>query len=93
MCEAVLPQNSPADELKRITGTAERFFSIPDDVVRSIETTPLIAAEDPDKIKTLYDLGYRRIIMGVHTVSERLHGTEVCIPLSFPTGTESFPHV
>ncbi|MDO5154762.1 MAG: radical SAM protein [Eubacteriales bacterium] len=38
----------------------------------SIETTPVIAANDFEKIKAIKDLGYNRISMGFQTVSEKL---------------------
>ncbi len=58
--------------LKKITAALETSFSFAADVVYSIETTPVIAAREPEKIKALFDLGYRRISMGVQTVSESL---------------------
>ncbi|CAF0935167.1 unnamed protein product [Adineta ricciae] len=37
----------------------------------SIETTPRIAADEPDKIKAYYDMGIRRISMGLQTTDFR----------------------
>lgn len=66
------PSKLSVRNLERITNAVNELFNICDDVVFSVETTPVIAANEPEKIKALYDLGYRRISMGVQTVSERL---------------------
>lgn len=58
--------------LERITKAVTELFDIADGVVFSVETTPVIAANEPEKIRALYELGYRRISMGIQTVSERL---------------------
>ena len=42
------------------------------DVVFSIETTPVIAAKEPEKLKALSACGYKRMSMGIQTVSEKL---------------------
>jgi oxygen-independent coproporphyrinogen-3 oxidase len=59
-------------ELERVVEAARRCFSLPETVTISIETTPKIAAIEPDKINGLYRMGIRRISMGVQTVSPRL---------------------
>ena len=41
------------------------------DVEISIETTPRIAADSPEKIQAYYDMGIRRISMGVQTTDFR----------------------
>ena len=66
------PAKLSVKNLKRITDAVKSFFDIKPEVVFSIETTPLIAANEPEKIKAVYDCGYRRISMGVQTVSEKL---------------------
>lgn len=66
------PTKLSVKNLKRITQTLTELFNIAKDVVFSIETTPLIAANEPEKIKAVYDMGYKRISMGVQTVSEKL---------------------
>lgn len=66
------PAKLSVRNLKRITGAVNTLFNIEPDTVFSVETTPVIAANEPEKIQALYDLGYRRISMGVQTVSEKL---------------------
>ncbi|MCH5187649.1 MAG: NUDIX domain-containing protein [Oscillospiraceae bacterium] len=66
------PTKLSTRNLKRITDALHSMFDVADGVVFSIETTPLIAANEPEKIKAVYDMGYRRISMGVQTVSEKL---------------------
>ena len=66
------PSKLSVRNLERITNAVNELFDIQEGVVFSVETTPLIAANEPEKIKALYDLGYRRISMGVQTVSEKL---------------------
>ena len=58
--------------LARITEAVTEGFSLEDDVVFSIETTPVIAAKEPEKLKAVFELGYTRISMGIQTVSEKL---------------------
>lgn len=59
------------DNLTKITNAIKRF-NLEDGMYLSIETTPVIAANDPDKIKAIKELGYNRISMGFQTVSEKL---------------------
>lgn len=66
------PTKLSVENLRRITDAVYALFDIQPGVVFSIETTPLIAASDPEKLKAVYDMGYRRISMGVQTVSEKL---------------------
>ena len=66
------PAKLSVRNLTRITEAVREWFSIEEGVVFSVETTPVIAAQEPEKMQALYDLGYRRISMGVQTVSERL---------------------
>lgn len=60
------------NDLRRITEAVRSMFDVADGVVFSVETTPIIAANEPEKIRFLYELGYRRISMGIQTVSEKL---------------------
>ncbi|WP_158261706.1 NUDIX domain-containing protein [Photobacterium aphoticum] len=66
------PSILSVENLTRLTQAVTDLFALPEEVVWSVETTPAIAAKQPEKIATLYDLGYRRISMGIQTVSERL---------------------
>lgn len=66
------PTKLSVRNLARITEAVRSLFQIEPGTVFSVETTPVIAANEPGKIKALYDLGYRRISMGVQTVSEKL---------------------
>lgn len=59
-------------QLKRITEKLHASFNFDKDTIWSVETTPVIAAKDFTKIKALYDMGYRRISMGVQTINPRL---------------------
>ncbi len=61
-----------AGQVGQIVSAARGHFQLPADVVISIETTPKIAASEPDKIKELYKMGIGRISMGVQTISPRL---------------------
>lgn len=66
------PTKLSVRNLTRITEAVRSLFQIEPGTVFSVETTPVIAANELEKIKALYDLGYRRISMGVQTVSEKL---------------------
>ncbi len=59
------------ENLKRITDKI-KSFNFREGVTWSIETTPVIAANDPDKIRYVKELGYDRISMGFQTISEKL---------------------
>lgn len=59
------------ENLKLITDSINKF-NLKDNIYLSIETTPVIAANDFEKIKAIKDLGYNRISMGFQTVSEKL---------------------
>lgn len=65
------PSYLSIENLKKITA-AIKSFNLQDDIYMSIETTPVIAANDPGKIKAIKELGYNRISMGFQTVSEKL---------------------
>ena len=66
------PTKLSVQNLQRITDAVYELFNIDKDTVFSIETTPLIAANEPEKIKAVFDMGYERISMGVQTVSAKL---------------------
>lgn len=66
------PTKLSIKNLMRITDAVKELFNMQEGVIWSIETTPLIAANEPEKIKAVFDMGYRRISMGVQTVSEKL---------------------
>lgn len=66
------PTKLSVKNLKKITETVIKSFNIQDNIVFSIETTPVIAAKEFEKIQEVYDMGYQRISMGIQTVSEKL---------------------
>lgn len=66
------PTKLSAKNLKRITDGVNNLFDVDPATVFSIETTPLIAANEPEKLKAVFDMGYKRISMGVQTVSPKL---------------------
>jgi len=56
------------ENIDRIMRAAKKHFKFdPSEMEVSLETTPRIAASDPDKIKTYHKMGIRRISMGVQT--------------------------
>lgn len=59
------------ENLKLITDSINKF-NLKDNIYLSVETTPVIAANDFEKIKAIKELGYNRISMGFQTVSEKL---------------------
>ncbi len=66
------PTKLSVENIRLITSKLKSSFNFQDDVIFSIETTPIIAAQEPEKIKAVYDMGYKRISMGIQTISERL---------------------
>jgi oxygen-independent coproporphyrinogen-3 oxidase len=66
------PTKLSVENLGKITNAVTNSFYMPDDVVFSIETTPVIAAQEQKKISEVYKMGYKRISMGIQTVSEKL---------------------
>lgn len=66
------PTLSPASQTARVLDAVQRSFSLPASVVVSIETTPKIAAQEPEKMQALYRMGIHRISMGVQTINPRL---------------------
>lgn len=65
------PSYLSVENLKAITDSIRRF-ALGDGIYMSIETTPVIAANDPGKIRAIREMGYNRISMGFQTVSEKL---------------------
>jgi oxygen-independent coproporphyrinogen-3 oxidase len=58
--------------IEQILEAANKHFKFSTDSMEiSIETTPKIAANEPDKIKAYYKMGIRRISMGVQTTDFR----------------------
>lgn len=66
------PSKLSVENLKKISTAIISSFNIQDSVVFSIETTPVTAAKEPEKILAIYKMGYKRISMGIQTVSEKL---------------------
>nr|WP_319397657.1 radical SAM protein [uncultured Carboxylicivirga sp.] len=66
------PTKLSIHNIEKITAALTGSFQFSEDVVFSIETTPVIAANEPEKLQQVYKLGYHRISMGIQTVSERL---------------------
>lgn len=55
-----------------IMDDAHKYFSLPNNLNISIETTPRVAAEHPDKIRSYLDMGINRISMWVQTINPKL---------------------
>lgn len=66
------PTQLETDQIRRITEKLKNTFNFDPNTEMSIETTPVIAARDYDKIAALYEMGYRRISMGVQTINPKL---------------------
>ena len=66
------PTKITVENVRKITESITGSFQFRDGVVFSIETTPVIAAKEPEKLKRLFEMGYRRMSMGIQTVSEKL---------------------
>ncbi len=65
------PSYLSVENLKKITASIKNF-NLEGGIYMSVETTPVIAAKDFEKIKAIRDMGYNRISMGFQTVSEKL---------------------
>ncbi len=65
------PSYLSVENLTKITDAIKKF-NLADGMYLSVETTPVIAANDFHKIKALRELGYNRISMGFQTVSKTL---------------------
>jgi oxygen-independent coproporphyrinogen-3 oxidase len=66
------PALPKAANTARLIEAARRHFRFKDGMQISIETTPRIAAGDPQKMRDLHSLGIERISMGVQTVQPSL---------------------
>ena len=66
------PALPKAANTARIIEAAQKYFQFKPGMVISIETTPRIAANDPDKIRDLRRLGIERISMGVQVIQPSL---------------------
>jgi oxygen-independent coproporphyrinogen-3 oxidase len=66
------PTSVNISRIARVISAAHRYFDLPPAVEISIETTPRIAALEPEKVRALYQLGVRRISMGVQSVNQAL---------------------
>lgn len=65
------PSYLSIENLEKITSAIKRF-NLQEGMYLSVETTPVIAAKDLDKIRKMRELGYNRISMGFQTVSPSL---------------------
>lgn len=66
------PTKLSVENIGKITDALRTSYNFAEDVVFSIETTPVIAAQEPEKLNAIYNFGYKRISMGIQTVSEKL---------------------
>jgi oxygen-independent coproporphyrinogen-3 oxidase len=66
------PSAAKTQNIARVAEAARECFHLPEMVTISIETTPKIAATQPEKIGAYYEMGIRRISMGVQTINPRL---------------------
>jgi oxygen-independent coproporphyrinogen III oxidase len=66
------PSAVDARQIARVMEAARRCFDLPDSVTVSIETTPRLAARQPEKLHIYYALGIRRVSMGIQTINPRL---------------------
>lgn len=69
------PAWATTDHIRQVVETARDSFTFRPGMVISIETTPVIADREPDKIAALRALGIGRISMGVQTTQLRLART------------------
>ena len=65
------PSYLSVENLRKLTDSIKKF-NLQKNMYLSVETTPVIAANDFEKMKALRELGYNRISMGFQTVSESL---------------------
>lgn len=66
------PSVLSASDIQCIVKKAKQCFILPKDVIISIETTPKIAAEEPEKMAAYYKMWIRRISMGVQTINAKI---------------------
>ncbi len=65
------PSYLSIENLEKITAAIKKF-NLTGGMYLSVETTPMIAAKDIEKIRKMRELGYNRISMGFQTVSPAL---------------------
>ncbi len=70
------PSSVDVSYIDHIVDRVRRDFSLAVDTNISIETTPKIASENPEKIRAYHDMGIRRISMGVQTIAPESVGRE-----------------
>ena len=66
------PSKLSIENIQKITTALQTSFNFDKNVVYSFETTPIIAANEPEKIEKVFKIGYERISMGIQTISEKL---------------------
>ncbi len=66
------PSVAKNSNIDRLVQAAQDNFKFDAHAAISIETTPKIAAAEPEKIRAYYAMGIRRISMGVQTINPRL---------------------
>lgn len=66
------PTKLSIDNIETLTESLDRNFGVSKEIKMSIETTPVIAAKDFDKINAINKMGYQRISMGIQTISSNL---------------------
>jgi oxygen-independent coproporphyrinogen-3 oxidase len=66
------PSFVPAERIERLVGLVRKRLRFQDDADVSIETTPSIAAAEPDKIEAYRRAGIDRISMGIQVVEPDL---------------------
>ncbi len=66
------PLKLSVENIAKLTREADKLFKIRSGVIRSIETTPVIAAGEVEKLQAVRALGFQRISMGIQTVSPHL---------------------
>jgi oxygen-independent coproporphyrinogen-3 oxidase len=67
------PSMASIEDIERVMNAAKKHFNMDTSKMEiSIETTPKIAASEPEKIKAYYQMGIRRISMGLQTTDFKL---------------------
>jgi oxygen-independent coproporphyrinogen-3 oxidase len=66
------PSAAKTEHIADVVEAARQSFHLPESVTISIETTPKIAAAQPEKMQAYFEMGIRRISMGVQTINARL---------------------
>lgn len=66
------PSFVPAEQIESLLQLARRRFALDPKMRISIETTPRLAAEDPEKIRAYRKMGIQRISMGIQVIQPDL---------------------